>query len=163
MPAPPTGDSATVGPARAGAAGALGGAAAVGLVWALAARGPVPQPPSAQLDPAAPIQSPAPASAPTDAAQPITTAAEPAGAMVHEEEPETRQAVPANTLALRIRLNQAPPAELELLPGIGPVLAQRIADDRARNGPFTSLLDFQRVPGIGAKTAEKLAPHVRLD
>ncbi len=65
--------------------------------------------------------------------------------------------------AMRIRVNVATPAELELLPGVGPVIANRIADDRAANGPFRDLRDLQRVKGIGPKTAERLAPHVRFD
>lgn len=57
---------------------------------------------------------------------------------------------------LRINVNSATVAELDLLPGIGPALAQRIIDERTRNGRFVSLRDLERVPGIGPKTAEKL-------
>ncbi|MEQ8771202.1 MAG: ComEA family DNA-binding protein [Phycisphaerales bacterium] len=160
-------DGATIGPARAGAAGALGGAAAVGLVWALAGRAPLPQAPPSQPAIAAPIAAPetehepAARAEPTPAtpvAEPDPTESAPADTWFAQPDP-----APANTLALRVNLNQATPEELELLPGIGPVLAQRIVDERARNGRFTSLLDFQRVPGIGEKTAANLAPHVRFD
>ncbi|WP_159448712.1 ComEA family DNA-binding protein [Demequina sp. NBRC 110053] len=48
-----------------------------------------------------------------------------------------------------VRLNSAGPSELEALPGVGPVLAQRIAADRDANGPFASLDDVQRVSGVG--------------
>jgi len=41
------------------------------------------------------------------------------------------------------------PAEWSLLPGIGPVLAARIAADRQKNGAFHSLDGLLRVPGIG--------------
>ncbi|MCB9860353.1 MAG: ComEA family DNA-binding protein [Phycisphaeraceae bacterium] len=59
---------------------------------------------------------------------------------------------------LRIDLNTATAAELELLPGIGPKLAGKILSDRAEHGLFTSLEDLDRVRGIGEKTIEKIRP-----
>ncbi|MDH5371324.1 MAG: helix-hairpin-helix domain-containing protein [Acidimicrobiia bacterium] len=49
----------------------------------------------------------------------------------------------------RVRVNVASADELASLPGIGPVLAQRIADYRDANGPFSSAEDLLDVPGIG--------------
>ncbi len=69
----------------------------------------------------------------------------------------------APTLAVRINVNTAGAAELDLLPGIGPALAQRIIESRTATGPFRSLADLGRVSGIGDKTLEKLAPHVRFE
>lgn len=48
-----------------------------------------------------------------------------------------------------VSINTAPAAELEELPGVGPVLAARIVADREANGPFASLDDAQRVSGVG--------------
>lgn len=48
-------------------------------------------------------------------------------------------------------LNAATQAELELLPGIGPALAQAILDYRAEFGPFTAPEQLMEVPGIGEK------------
>lgn len=48
----------------------------------------------------------------------------------------------------KLDLNRATALELEELPGIGPVLAARIVDDRDMHGPFRSLDDLKRVPGI---------------
>jgi|GEM_PF-3335920 len=62
-----------------------------------------------------------------------------------------------------IRINLADASELQLLPGIGPVLAQRIVDDRSANGPFRNAADLQRVKGIGEKTSAKLAPMIAFD
>lgn len=70
---------------------------------------------------------------------------------------------PQPTAVVRIRVNTASAAELELLPGIGPKLAARIIAERNANGPFRSVDDLQRVRGIGPKTAANLAPHVRFD
>lgn len=58
-------------------------------------------------------------------------------------------------------VNSATRAELMRLPGIGAVLADRIIASREKHGPFTSLIDFQRVRGIGPKTASALAGWVR--
>lgn len=56
-------------------------------------------------------------------------------------------------------LNTATLAQLETLPGIGPSLAQRIADARSEH-PFRSLADLDRVKGIGPAKLEKLRPHL---
>ncbi|MFM7146608.1 MAG: helix-hairpin-helix domain-containing protein, partial [Actinomycetales bacterium] len=48
-----------------------------------------------------------------------------------------------------INLNQASARELEDLPGVGPVLAQRIVDWRTANGPFRSVDELGEVSGIG--------------
>jgi competence ComEA-like helix-hairpin-helix protein len=69
-----------------------------------------------------------------------------------------RKAAPAAVGAVDV--NTASEAELQQLPGIGPVLAKRIVDTRAA-AKFEKVDDLRRVPGIGAKTLEKLRPHVR--
>lgn len=58
--------------------------------------------------------------------------------------------------SLLIDVNIATAAQLDLLPEIGHVMAQRIVDDRAQNGPFEAPEDLMRVRGIGEKTVEKL-------
>jgi len=65
----------------------------------------------------------------------------------------------AAQIAIRININTASKPELELLPGVGPALADRILAERAR-APFARVEDLGRVRGIGAKTIEKLRPHV---
>ena len=57
---------------------------------------------------------------------------------------------------LRIDLNVAEPRELALLPGVGPILATRIAQNRSRLGPFASVDDLIRVSGIGPKTLNQI-------
>jgi len=61
----------------------------------------------------------------------------------------------------RIDLNTASAAELERLPGIGPVGAGRIVAERERNGPFRSPGDLVRVAGFGPSRVRALRPHVR--
>ena len=53
-------------------------------------------------------------------------------------------------------LSTAPADSLDLLPGIGPVLASRIAGARAARGGFTSWDDVLEVRGIGPRTVERL-------
>lgn len=57
-------------------------------------------------------------------------------------------------------LNGAGEAELDRLPGIGPVLAGRIVAHRAAHGPFRSVEDLLAVPGIGPRLYARLAPLV---
>lgn len=59
----------------------------------------------------------------------------------------------------KIDVNRANATELQMLPGIGPVLAARIISTRERE-PFRSVDDMRRVPGIGPKTMDKLRPLV---
>jgi competence protein ComEA len=49
----------------------------------------------------------------------------------------------------RIRINHAGQAELEAIPGVGPVLAERIVAFRDEHGPFEAPEDLLDVPGIG--------------
>ncbi len=57
-------------------------------------------------------------------------------------------------------INSASAAELESLPGIGAVLAQRIVEDRLANGPYASVDDLVRVRGIGPGILEDIRPLV---
>lgn len=64
--------------------------------------------------------------------------------------------LPERRFEFRMDVNSANAIELQLLPGIGPQLANRIVDDRNRNGPFESIEDLRRVKGIGPKTLEEI-------
>jgi competence protein ComEA len=61
-----------------------------------------------------------------------------------------------------VNLNAATVAELDALPGIGPVLAQRIVDYRTQHGPFSAVDQLDDVPGIGPALYARLAPQVRV-
>ncbi|HOG47905.1 MAG TPA: ComEA family DNA-binding protein [Anaerolineae bacterium] len=71
-------------------------------------------------------------------------------------------AAPAAASALyaagTVNLNTATAQELDSLPGIGAVLAQRIVEDRQANGQYAAVDDLARVRGIGPALLEKLRP-----
>jgi competence ComEA-like helix-hairpin-helix protein len=58
--------------------------------------------------------------------------------------------------------NRASQADLETLPGIGPVLAQRIIDYRRAHGPYKKIADLRKVPGIGPKKLKKIKPYLTM-
>ena len=62
----------------------------------------------------------------------------------------------------RVRINTATAVQLEALPGVGPVLAGRIAAYRDEHGPFTAVEDLLDVPGIGEGKLETLRDSVAL-
>jgi competence protein ComEA len=70
--------------------------------------------------------------------------------------PGSDPAAPAAAPGGRVNLNTATLAQLDTLPGVGPVLAQRILDHRERQGGFRSVGDLRQVDGIGAARYEQL-------
>jgi competence protein ComEA len=59
-------------------------------------------------------------------------------------------------LGRKLSLATATAEELDELPGVGPVTAQKILDYRAQHGPFRSVEDLDAVPGIGPARIEQL-------
>jgi competence protein ComEA len=58
-------------------------------------------------------------------------------------------------------LNSMTAADLERLPGVGPARARAILAYRDKNGPFADPLELKRVPGLGSRTAQRLARMVQ--
>nr|BFE75887.1 hypothetical protein GCM10020092_091880 [Actinoplanes digitatis] len=55
-----------------------------------------------------------------------------------------------------MNLNTATLADLDGLPGVGPVLAQRILEARDAQGGFRAVTDLRKVEGIGTARFEQL-------
>jgi competence protein ComEA len=70
---------------------------------------------------------------------------------------------PAYQPSFPIDINTASRSELDLLPGIGPALADAIITYRQNAGGFTKKEDIVNVPGIGPKSYEKLEPLITVD
>lgn len=62
--------------------------------------------------------------------------------------------------SIQIDVNAANHADLQMLPGIGPALADRIITDRDTRGPFDDATDLTRVRGVGDRTVLNLEPYL---
>ncbi|MDQ0276280.1 competence protein ComEA [Arthrobacter silviterrae] len=67
---------------------------------------------------------------------------------------------PGGAAAGLVPLNSATAAELDALPGVGPVMSERIVQWRADHGPFKSVDELGSVSGIGPKMLATLRPLV---
>lgn len=70
--------------------------------------------------------------------------------------------VAASTLET-IHLNQASAAELQILPGVGPALSERIVDYRTEHGPFSDVDQLTEVKGIGLAKLAKFKDLLSVD
>lgn len=61
-----------------------------------------------------------------------------------------------------IDVNQAGWVEWMQLEGVGPALASRIVADRQVHGPFATIEDLGRVPGIGPATIDRIRSSLRI-
>jgi competence protein ComEA len=59
-----------------------------------------------------------------------------------------------------VNLNDASMEQLMLLPGVGPVEAERIVAWRKKHGGFKRIADLRRVKGFGYKTFKELEPFL---
>ncbi|MEQ8186966.1 MAG: helix-hairpin-helix domain-containing protein [Candidatus Eremiobacterota bacterium] len=62
----------------------------------------------------------------------------------------------------KIDINEATLADLDSIPGIGPVIAQRIIEHRNSSGNFKRVEDIKEVKGIGEKTFEKIKDYIEV-
>jgi competence protein ComEA len=76
--------------------------------------------------------------------------------VVPRRAPPGAAAVGAPAAGSKVSLAIATIEQLDELPGIGPVTAQKIVDWRATHGPFRSVEDLDAIPGIGPARVEQL-------
>ncbi|WP_241520192.1 ComEA family DNA-binding protein [Bifidobacterium catulorum] len=112
-----------------------------------------PADPSGSASPRSPASSAASQSAASQSAS-----SSPAASPSPSSDPSASATVGGTSAA--IDLNTATAEQLETINGIGPVTARKILDHRTRNGRFSNVDELLDVPGIGAKTLEKIRPHV---
>ena len=91
----------------------------------------------------------------------IGTARRPAGE-VRDQGPPQSDSTQNGSPAAALDLNRATSAQLEQLPGIGPVTAAAIVAWREQHGRFSRTEELQEVDGIGPKTYARIAPLVRV-
>jgi competence protein ComEA len=72
--------------------------------------------------------------------------------------PDPAQSLPT----AKVHLNTATLEQLDTLPGVGPVTAQKILDYRTEHGSFQSIEELDAVSGIGPARLEQLKPLVEL-
>lgn len=88
--------------------------------------------------------------------------ARPAADSVTSSASEEASSIPTPSAQNPINVNSASETVLERLPGVGPVLADRIDRYRSNRREFQQVDELQRVNGIGPKTLETLRPLVRV-
>jgi competence protein ComEA len=69
---------------------------------------------------------------------------------------------PADARAAVININLASADQIQTLPGIGQVTAERIVAYRSEHGAFTKVDDLVQVKGVGEKTLEKIRNMIAL-
>jgi competence ComEA-like helix-hairpin-helix protein len=116
-----------------------------------------PATPPAAPTPIAPTPAAPPPVAPTPTPKPAPPTPAPTSPLPGSPKPAP---VKAASLTKLININTATKAELELLPRVGPALAQRILDYRAQHGQFKTIEELDNVKGIGTKTMELLRPLI---
>jgi len=103
---------------------------------------------------------------PPPAGEAVITTGEPLSGTYHESQegrlPGSKSGTKPKTPDHAIDPNLASRADLETLPGIGPVLAQRIIDYRRAYGPYKNIADLRKVSGIGRKKLERMKPYLTI-
>ncbi|HYF13683.1 MAG TPA: helix-hairpin-helix domain-containing protein [Phycisphaerales bacterium] len=162
LPPPPTMVARATEPAHAAALTETAApGAAVGEPAATAAVDPIPATMIVERSFIGPPAEAPPAGAPTAAEPaPVKRVPNPLARAASGPQPGKAGRKPVASSTTLINVNTASAAELELLPGVGPVLAAKIVEHRDRHGSFAGPEDLEKVRGIGPKLLEKIAPHV---
>ncbi len=77
-----------------------------------------------------------------------------------EVEVKGRSAKRLDDVEWPIKINEAPVEVIELLPGIGPVMAGEIVRFRSEVGPIEGVQDLERIPGFGPEMSRQILPYI---
>lgn len=125
-----------------------------------------------------PISAPAPERAPRESKTEKRTSEKRAAAKQQKSKPKVLPEVPRATTAQGgesqnadpkyfeknpLNLNTATQEQLELLPGIGPAMAEKILAARKEKGGFKSVEELDEIRGVGEKKMEALRPLVTVN
>jgi len=98
--------------------------------------------------------------------RPVGSASDPIPTVYLRDLPVVEKPAPGGNSAGRrsgpVNVNTAGLEELTSLPGIGPTRAKAIVAYRQSHGPFASVNDLEKVPGLGQKLVRQLVPQVTL-
>ena len=67
------------------------------------------------------------------------------------------------SLLLAFNLNAATPEQLQRIPGVGPALAKRIVEFRAKKGGFKRIEELLAIPGISEKKWHVLREYLTVE
>lgn len=122
---------------------------------------PTPTPTIIVREVPVPVPVPAPRAKASSTKPPVASMAELPRA-VTESGDQSSNASPEWLKKNPLNLNTATLEQLQVLPGVGPKMAERIIAFRAENGAFKVVDDLDEVKGIGEKRMEDLRPLVRV-
>lgn len=71
--------------------------------------------------------------------------------------------IPAELQGKKININSAYSGDLQMLPGIGEVMAERIIDYREQKGPFKKTEEIKKVKGIGDKKYAQIMDYITVE
>ena len=91
------------------------------------------------------------------------SATRPSDAIETAADSSDTQTATQSVLGKKMNINTATAEELDALPGIGPVLAQRIIDYRQENGAFSDASELARVTGIGEKKLNEIIELITVE
>jgi competence protein ComEA len=72
-------------------------------------------------------------------------------------------ALKQRAISNKININSASAKELESLPRVGPVMAQRILSFRKDHGPFRSVDELSQIKGLGEKTLARIRDRITIE
>jgi len=85
-------------------------------------------------------------------------------ALAASKTPELKQVTkPCEPTSKKVNINRATSAELQTLPGVGPVIAQRILEYRRKNPPFRKVEELLIIKGISPDRLQRMKGRISVE